>query len=99
MKKPVTRVGFEKTAFIRVGVMKKPVARVGSKKTAFTRVGAMKTPVTREGVMKTPAVGVGILKTPVIEAAAEDIMGAREAAEVTVSNVAFVAAAPGQDDD
>ena len=62
--------------------------RVGAMKTPVTRLGFKKTPVTREGVMKTPAMGVGILKTPVVEAAAADILCAREAAEVTVSNVA-----------
>ena len=47
--------------------------------------------------MKTPAMEVGLLNTPVVEAAAADIMCAREAAEVTVSNAAVVVAAPGQD--
>ena len=90
-------MGLKKTAFTRVGLMKKPVTGVEFKKTAFTRVGVMKTPVTGKGVKKTPVMGVGILKTPVIVAAAADIMCAREAAEVTVSNAAVVVAAPGQD--
>ena len=98
MKKPVTIVGFM-TAFTRVGFKKTAFTRWGLMKKPFTREGVMRTPVTREGVMKTHAMRVGILNTPVVEAAAADILCAREAAEVTVSNVAVVAAAPGQDDE